>query len=62
MTKENAEIGTVVKLKSGGLPMTIEYVMDDIKVKCAWFDYNNILCRDEFKIVLLKKCKPFKRC
>jgi uncharacterized protein YodC (DUF2158 family) len=60
MTSKNAKIGKVVRLKSGGLPMTIEYKPDELTAKCVWFDYNNQLCRNEFKINHLKKSKPRK--
>jgi uncharacterized protein YodC (DUF2158 family) len=60
MTSEKAKIGRVVCLKSGGLPMTIEYKPDDYTVKCVWFDYNNMLNRGEFKVNHVKKCKPRK--
>ena len=58
MTKEEATIGTVVRLKSGGLPMTVEYIVSNLMVKCVWFDYDNQLCREEFKIELLEKSEP----
>ncbi len=40
MCKQNFELGTVVKLKSGGPKMTITSFGDD-EYTCAWFDQNN---------------------
>ncbi len=52
-------IGDVVYLTSGGLPMTIEFIMgDDNPIECAWFDKNNELHHDTFFAKALTFDKP----
>ena len=53
------KIGEVVRVQSGGPAMTVEYIPDDGNyVKCVWFDNNQKLKRNEFKVSILKYCIP----
>jgi uncharacterized protein YodC (DUF2158 family) len=51
---DKLEIGDVVQLKSGGPKMTVEYLPDDLFIKCVWF-VRSTLYRGEFKRDLLNK-------
>ncbi len=50
-------LGDVVELKSGGLPMTIEYITDDgQRAGVAWMDpKTRSLTRDELNLTSLKE-------
>ncbi|MCK4819568.1 DUF2158 domain-containing protein [bacterium] len=52
---EELKVGDVVKLKSGGIKMTIEeIVVDDGDVSCVWFDGTQPQ-RGEFPAITLMK-------
>ena len=53
MDKEQIKEGDTVRLKSGGLLMTVESIKD-ARANCTWFD-NGKLFRDNFAIVALEK-------
>lgn len=47
--------GDVVRLRSGGVPMTVESIDDDI-AECAWFA-DTTLCRTEIPVRSLERVK-----
>ena len=49
-------IGDVVRLKSGGMPMTVEYANEG-ETKCIWFDAQNQCQRGGFRTGSLEKRK-----
>ena len=51
---EQLKVGDVVKLKSGGVKMTIEEIDNDGNVSCVWFDGTQ-LQRGEFPEITLMK-------
>ena len=59
MSDENTEIksGDVVRLKSGGPPMTVGPVYAVDTAKCLWFE-GEILQHGEFVLVALEHCDP----
>lgn len=54
------QIGEVVRVKSGGPAMTIEYITDSYNIKCVWFNKRQKLKRGEFKSSTLKFSDPNK--
>jgi uncharacterized protein YodC (DUF2158 family) len=50
------EPGDIVKLKSGGEKMTVEYIQEDGKVTCVW-SVDRKVERDSFDPVVLKEYK-----
>lgn len=48
------KIGDVVQLKSGGPTMTIEDIEDSGKVRCKWFDRDQTLYTETFKLDMLE--------
>jgi len=48
------QVGDIVKLRSGGIPMTVEEVVDGHSVKCIWFDDKGDLQRMSFVIATLE--------
>lgn len=53
--------GDVVKVKSGGPPMTVESVNADGSYTCVWFDKDGkkrVPAKDVFKEVVLEKSEP----
>lgn len=48
------KIGDVVQLKSGGPTMTIEDIDDSGNVKCKWFDKDQTLHTESFKLEMLE--------
>jgi uncharacterized protein YodC (DUF2158 family) len=53
-------IGEVVRIKSGGPAMTVEYITDGYNIKCVWFNKRQKLKRGEFKPSILKPSDPNK--
>ena len=53
------KIGEVVRVKSGGLPMTVEEMRqpDPDFIDVVWFDGNN-LHRNAFHASMLELCQP----
>ena len=49
-------VGDVVRLKAGGMPMTVEYASNG-ETKCIWFDAQNQCQRDGFRTGSLEKRK-----
>lgn len=47
------KIGDVVQLKSGGPTMTIEDIDDSRNVRCKWFDRDQTLHTESFKLDML---------
>ena len=47
------KIGDVVQLKSGGPTMTIEDIDDSGNVRCKWFDRDQTLHTESFKLDML---------
>ena len=57
LSKESELIpGDVVRLKAGGMPMTVEYSSDG-ETKCIWFDKNDKCNRGGFRTNTLEKRK-----
>jgi uncharacterized protein YodC (DUF2158 family) len=48
------EAGDVVRLRAGGLPMTVESGTEG-EAKCVWFDKNDKLRRGTFRANVLEK-------
>ena len=48
------QVGDIVRLRSGGIPMTVEEVVDGHSVKCIWFDDKGDLQRVTFVIATLE--------
>ena len=48
-------VGDVVELNSGGPKMTVEAILDDVRIKCCWFDSGEEIRHAEFKKPILKK-------
>jgi len=54
MANDEFKVGDVVKLKSGGLKMTIESIDGNV-VNCQWFDKDNALKYGYFNMDTLVK-------
>ena len=57
---EGLRVGDIVKLKSGGLKMTIEKIAKfgndkEEKAMCQWFDDKGVVKRDIFELTSLEK-------
>jgi uncharacterized protein YodC (DUF2158 family) len=48
------QVGDIVRLRSGGISMTVEEVVDVHEVKCIWFDEKGQLQRMAFVIATLQ--------
>ena len=48
------QVGDIVRLRSGGIPMTVEEIVDTHQVKCVWFDEKSRLQRMAFVIATLE--------
>jgi uncharacterized protein YodC (DUF2158 family) len=51
---DTAEPGDVVRLKAGGLDMTVEGGTEG-ETKCVWFDAQNKLRRGTFRVMTLQR-------
>jgi uncharacterized protein YodC (DUF2158 family) len=49
------QVGDIVTLRSGGVPMTVEEIIDNHEVRCIWFDEKGQLQRMNFVIATLER-------
>lgn len=56
MANETFKAGDVVKLRSGGPEMTVDYVEDNGYAYCTWYDFNTHALNSEraFRLTSLK--------
>jgi uncharacterized protein YodC (DUF2158 family) len=53
MAKAKLQVGSTVKLRTGGGPTMVVEKIDGEHAQCIWFDANHQIHREKFLIVLL---------